>query len=68
LDSLCQKYNCSEDQLLLAWLLSHPSKIYPVVGTTSTERMEKALQASTVNLELTDWFLLLEASQGKVVP
>jgi predicted oxidoreductase len=30
--------------------------------------MEKALQASTVNLELTDWFLLLEASQGKVIP
>ena len=31
---LCKKYDCSEAQVLFAWLLKHPSKIYPVVGTT----------------------------------
>ena len=65
---LCKKYNCSEDQLLLAWLINHPSKIFPVVGTTSAARMKKALEATELELDITDWFLLLEASMGKPLP
>ena len=65
---LCKKYNCSEAQILLAWLLQHPSKIYPVIGTTSSDRIKKAIEATKINLDLTDWFLLLEASMGKPLP
>lgn len=68
MNSLCEKYNCSEDQLLLSWLVSHPSKIYPVVGTTSIQRIENAIGALRIEIELTDWFLLLKASQGNEVP
>jgi predicted oxidoreductase len=68
LHSLCEKYNCLEEQLLLAWLLKHPSKLYPVVGTTSLQRIENAIGALKIKIELTDWFLLLEASQGNEVP
>jgi len=66
--SLCEKYDCSEAQILLAWLLKHPSKIYPVIGTTSSDRIKKAIEATKINLDLTDWFLLLEASMGKPLP
>tara|TARA_B100000575_G_C23127094_1_gene653165 strand:+ start:1410 stop:2276 length:867 start_codon:yes stop_codon:yes gene_type:complete len=65
---LCKKYDCSEAQILLAWLLQHPSKIYPVIGTTSSDRIKKAIKATKINLDLTDWFLLLEASMGKPLP
>ena len=65
---LCEKYDCSEAQILLAWLLKHPSKIYPVIGTTSSDRIKKAIEATKINLDLTDWFLLLEASMGKPLP
>lgn len=68
MNSLCEKYNCSEDQLLLSWLVTHPSKIYPVVGTTSIQRIENAIGALRIEIELTDWFLLLKASQGNEVP
>ena len=68
LTSLCEKYACLADQLLLAWLMHHPSKIYPVVGTTSGARLKKALDAGKIKLEITDWFLLLEASMGKPLP
>ena len=68
LTSLCQKYDCKEEQLLLAWLMQHPSKIYPVVGTTSSERLKMAAKATTIELEITDWFLLLKASMGKPLP
>ena len=66
--ALKAKYNCAEDQLLLAWLLKHPSKLHPVLGTTKPERIKKSLEALEINLELTDWFLLLKASQGEGVP
>jgi predicted oxidoreductase len=65
--TLKAKYNCVEDQLLLAWLLKHPSKLHPVLGTTKPERIKKSLEALEINLELTDWFLLLKASQGEEV-
>jgi len=65
---LCEKYNCTEDQLLLAWLLYHPSKIYPVIGTTSAKRIELSIAALDIKLEITDWFLLLEASMGEPLP
>lgn len=65
---LCETYTCSEDQLLLAWLLFPPASIYPVVGTTSTARLQKSLEATKITLEITDWFLLLEASMGNPLP
>ena len=68
MNDLSRKYNCSEDQLLLAWLMYHPSKIYPVVGTTSVKRLKLALNAEEIILETTDWFLLLEASMGNPLP
>lgn len=66
--NLCQKYSLSEDQLLLVWLLQHPAKIYPVVGTTRIERLKAAKEATTVELDVQDWFLLLEAQKGEKVP
>ena len=68
LGELMDKYNATEDQLLLAWILKHPSGIHPVVGTTNKERLKQAIDASKINLELEDWFLILVASQGHKVP
>ena len=68
LKTLVAKYMVSEDVLLLAWILKHPSKISPVIGTTNKERILNANKALEINLELQDWFLLLEASQGEEMP
>ncbi|TYP99787.1 putative oxidoreductase [Tenacibaculum adriaticum] len=68
LQTLCKKYNATEDQLLLAWILKHPSKCIPVVGTTNKERIKNANEAVKMELDLEDWFSLLVASQGHKVP
>jgi predicted oxidoreductase len=68
LGELMDKYNATEDQLLLAWILKHPSGIHPVVGTTTKERLKQAVEALNIDLELEDWFLILVASQGHKVP
>ena len=68
LEPLLEKYEASADQLLLAWILKHPSRIYPVIGTTKKERLKASVDALQINLELEDWFILLKASQGHEVP
>ena len=68
INPLMEKYDASVDQLLLAWILKHPSKVYPVVGTATKSRLKDALRAMEIELELQDWFMLLEASQGQEVP
>ena len=65
---LSEKYNVSEDQLLLAWLLKHPAHIHPVVGTTQIERLKKAQEAMQIQLDIQDWFLMLEEEKGEKVP
>jgi predicted oxidoreductase len=65
---LMSKYNASEDQLLLAWLLRHPSGIHPVIGTGNPNRITAASKALEIHLELQDWFELLVASQGHKFP
>jgi len=68
LGELKDKYNATEDQLLLAWILKHPATICPVVGTTNKSRISNAVKAANINLELQDWFSILVASQGHKVP
>jgi predicted oxidoreductase len=67
LNGLAGKYSCSESQIVLAWLLKHPSNIYPVLGTTKTERMKDAIGALNLNIDLQDWFSLYEISRKKEV-
>ena len=68
LGALLDKYNATEDQLLLAWIMRHPSNIIPVIGTTDKKRISNAIKAADIKLDLEDWFLILEASQGHKVP
>ena len=68
LGDLMEKYQATEDQLLLAWLMKHPTHIHPVIGTTTPSRITDAVGASKIDLELEDWFLILVASQGHKVP
>ncbi|MGM5469025.1 aldo/keto reductase [Flavobacteriaceae bacterium LMO-SS05] len=68
LHALAKVYRATEDQLLLAWTLKHPSKIHPIIGTSTKERIKDAFKAVLIDLDLEDWFLILEASQGHKVP
>ena len=49
LQKLTEKYGVSDDLLLLAWVLKHPAKIQPVVGTTQIDRIKnlKKLKETT---------------------
>ncbi|MCY4215414.1 MAG: aldo/keto reductase [Flavobacteriaceae bacterium] len=67
LKPLTQKYHATEAQLLLAWIHKLPHKIIPVVGSTKRHRVEKLIQASQIDLNIQDWFLMYEANNGHPV-
>ncbi len=65
---LTKKYGMDESQLLLAWILKHPAKVHPVIGTTNKDRIAASAEAAKIALDLQDWFTLLKASHGHDVP
>jgi predicted oxidoreductase len=67
LKTLTKKYKCPEETILLAFILKHPAKVSPVIGTTNKQRILNANKALEIDLELEDWFFLLRASKGKEV-
>ena len=62
------KYTVPVDVILLAWILKHPSGILPVCGTADKFRISNLMKASTVDMELQDWFALWSESEGVPVP
>ena len=58
---LTKKYDCGFASIALAWLLKHPAKIHPILGTTNPNRLIEAQQALQIQLNEEDWFFLLEA-------
>lgn len=68
LADLTVKYNADEAQLLLAFLLKHPAKILPIIGTSKAKSIKSLKKSLEINMEIEDWFGLLAASQGHKVP
>lgn len=64
---LAEKYNTGLNEILLAWLHTHPSGIQSVIGTTRIERLLQAKAAASIRLDREDWFRLLVASTGEDV-
>ncbi|MBL0741942.1 aldo/keto reductase [Chryseolinea lacunae] len=61
-------YQATDAQLSLAWLLRHPSSIFPVIGTTKPERVIESGKAVDIRLDLQDWFEMLKVVQGREMP
>lgn len=52
----------------VAWLLRHPARILPVLGTNSLERIAKISDATKVEMDRQTWFELYTHALGHEVP
>ena len=65
INDLAHKYNnATTTQFYIAWLLKHPSNIFPVIGTSKPERLREAAKSIELKLEIQDWYELLKAVRG----
>lgn len=56
------------EAIVLAWLLKHPAKIVPVLGTTNPERLAACAKAFEVELSREEWYRLFETARGRPMP
>lgn len=65
---LAAQHQTSQEAIALAWLLRHPAKIQPILGTLNAERLILSCQADTVTLSREEWYYLFSAARGWNVP
>ena len=68
LDAMAAERNVTRTALALAWLLKHPAKIIPIIGTTNPDRIRAAAAAAEIELSREDWYRLLHAARGEPLP
>ena len=68
LDSIARRSDVDRAAVATAFLLTHPAKITPVLGTNNLDRISVISAAETVQLDRQDWFSLYEAALGSEVP
>jgi predicted oxidoreductase len=68
LDGIAKARGASRTALALAWLLKHPARIQPIVGSTNPQRIAEAVKAVDLELTREEWYSLLIAARGEPLP
>ena len=64
---LAEKYGASPEAIVVAWILKHPARMQPVVGTTNPKRLRGIAKASEITLSREEWYSIY-ISAGNVLP
>lgn len=67
LDRIGEELGVTSTTLAIAWILRHPARMQPIVGTTSPERVQQVAQASGLELSRAQWYEIYRAT-GKTLP
>ena len=62
LDKIAVNQDVDRAAVAVAWILSHPAQILPIVGTNNLDRISKISDATKVNMDQESWFELYTAS------
>jgi predicted oxidoreductase len=65
IQSLAVEKHVAPAAIAIAWLLRHPSKMVPIVGSVNPERIREATQAAAIELTRDEWYTLFTAARGK---
>jgi predicted oxidoreductase len=68
LDAKARQLGVSRTVLSLAWLLRHPARIVPIVGSVNPAHIREAVKADELTLSREDWYGLLVAARGEGLP
>jgi predicted oxidoreductase len=68
LDALAPAMGLDRAGMALAWVLRHPSRPVPVVGSVVPSRIRSMARAADVELGRDEWYRLLVASRGERLP
>jgi predicted oxidoreductase len=64
MDVLAVKHHTTRAGIALGWLLRHPSRMIPIIGSLNAQRIREAARADAVELTREEWYALFIAAQG----
>jgi predicted oxidoreductase len=67
-DAIAKARGVRREAVLIAWLLRHPAKVQPIIGTMNPERIAACCQADTFELTADEWWRLFVAGRGADLP
>jgi predicted oxidoreductase len=67
-DAIADERGVHRVVVALAWLLKHPSRILPILGSTNPDRIRDAVKATEIVLSREEWYRLLIAARGEPLP
>ena len=66
IDALAKAKGVPNTAIATAWILRHPAKIQPIVGTTNAARLKDICKASTISLTREEWYEIYLAAGNKL--
>jgi len=66
IDEIAASRGVTNTAIAIAWLLRHPAKMQPIVGTTNPSRVKDICKASGVNLTRQEWYEIYLAAGNKI--
>ena len=64
IDKYAAKYNVTNSAMAIAWILRHPAKMQPIVGSTNKTRVAEICKASDVNLTREEWYDIYKSAEN----
>jgi len=68
LSIIANELGASPEQVAIAWIIKHPSKPMPILGSGKLDRLKDLANADSLILSDEHWFRILRASTGADVP
>jgi predicted oxidoreductase len=68
LDAKAAASGVSRAAAAYAWIMAHPARPIPIVGSQSPERIAEAADAHAMQWSRAEWYAVLEASTGQKLP
>jgi predicted oxidoreductase len=68
LDRKAEEAEVGRTAAAISWIMQHPSRPIPIVGTQRPERIAQIPQALAVRWTRAEWYAVLEASMGEKLP
>lgn len=67
IDEIAARYEVSNTTIAIAWLLRHPARMQPIIGTMNIDRLKDSCKASEVQLTRAEWYDIFRAA-GNILP
>lgn len=62
IDQIAAAKGVTNTAIAVAWLLRHPARMQPILGTTNPQRVKDACKASGLNLTRPEWYEIYRAA------